>query len=538
MKEKFEIIEAVGYSRISKEDLNKQGDVDSESIKNQNMLIQEYVEAQGWVLREIYSDDDFKGSDRERPDFNRMLSDTFQGKNKIIVCKTQARFARDIEMIEKYVHGKFIEHGIRFIAIVDNIDTGNMTSSTKKVSQIHSLTDTWYLEDLSENVSYAFGVKRKNGEYIGSWALYGYFKNPENKNALVVDPVAAKVVNEIFELYAKGTGIGAIANILNSRGISNPLKYKQELGMKIGSKSRMTSKSYMWRSSTISEMLTNEMYIGNMVQGRLKKISYKSKKVVRVPKEKWIIKEGTHEPIINLELWNKVQSIKTTRHRARKEGTVNIFSGKIRCLECNELMHAVKYPKIIDHKKSDTEFYSMFRCSKKLLFPDSCDSNGISMLKLEEYVINQLNELSQKYFNSKDVEELLKISDFKEEKLAELSRDKEKAEGKLKENMGASKALYMDKLKGVVSEEQFIIINQELMNEINKEETIIGNLEAQIKILNKKVSNDKNLTEIVSKYKNIKELNRGIILELIDCIYVGKKDSNSKDRTIKIVWNF
>lgn len=538
MREKVEIIEAVGYSRISKEDLNKQGDVDSESIKNQNMLIQEYVEKQGWVLREIYSDDDFKGSDRERPDFNRMLSDTFQGKNRIIVCKTQARFARDIEMIEKYVHGRFIEHGIRFIAIVDNIDTGNMTSSTKKVSQIHSLTDTWYLEDLSENVSYAFGVKRKNGEYIGSWALYGYFKNPENKNALVIDPVAAKVVNEIFELYASGVGIGATANLLNSRGIPNPLKYKKDLGMKIGSKTRMTSKSFMWRSSTISEMLTNEMYIGNMVQGRLKKLSYKSKKVVRVPKEKWIIKKGTHEPIIDLELWNKVQSIKGTRQRARKEGTVNIFSGKIRCNECNELMHSVKYPKIINHQKSKTEFYSMFRCSKKLLFPDSCDSTGISMMKLEKYVLDQINEISKAYFNSKDIEALLKINDFKEEKLAELNKSKENAESLLKENMTASKALYMDKLKGIVSEEQFIIINQELLNEINQKETIIGNIDAQIKILADKVSDEKNLTEIVNKYKNIKELNRGIILELIDCIYIGKKDSNSKDRVIKIVWNF
>lgn len=530
-------VRAVGYSRLSKEDLNKIYD-DSESIKNQNNLISEYVDRQGWILQEIYSDDDFKGSDRNRPDFNRMLSDAYQNKFDVIVCKNQSRFARDIELIEKYIHGKFIEGNIRFVAIQDNIDTANMNSASKKISQLHGLTDTWYLEDLSGNISNVFDTKRKKGEYIASWALYGYLKNPENKNELIIDPVASEIVKLIFKWYIEGKGLQKIANLLNQRNIPNPLKYKKDMGMKIGAKSRITSKSYLWRGDTIGRMLENQMYMGHMVQGRLKKVSYKSKKIVCVPKDHWIIVKNTHPAIIDSETWDTVQNIRKTKVKPRRDGIVNMFNGKLRCLECSELMYAITYPKQFHGIKSKTEFNTIFRCSKKMIQSNACISTGISMNLLELHVLSELKKLSEIYFDEKFIETQLTITDSRSENLTRLQSDKERLNKQISEGNHAITTLYMDKVRGLISEKQFSQINTQILLEIKSSEEALKQVEKELGGISLNKFQKTNLSEIIERYREINKLNRNIILDLIDVIYIGRKDEKTGKRIIKILWNF
>ena len=195
------------YCRLSEEDRNKQHETDdSNSIQNQKSMLIQYVLEQGWEVYNIYSDDDYTGSDRRRPEFNKLLNDAEHRKFDIILCKTQSRFTRELELVEKYIHGLFPIWGIRFISIVDNADTAN--KGNKKSRQINGLINEWYLEDLSENIRDTIKDKHANGQFTGPFAPYGYIKDPEDKNHLLIDPVASVVVKKIFELFTeKGYGV-------------------------------------------------------------------------------------------------------------------------------------------------------------------------------------------------------------------------------------------------------------------------------------------------------------------------------------------
>ena len=203
---------------------------DSNSIQNQKSMLIQYVLEQGWEVYNIYSDDDYTGSDRRRPEFNKLLNDAEHRKFDIILCKTQSRFTRELELVEKYIHGLFPIWGIRFISIVDNADTAN--KGNKKSRQINGLVNEWYLEDMSENIRSVLADRRKNGFHIGAFALYGYKKDPEQKGHLIIDEEAAAVVREVFTLFSQGYGKTAIARMLNDRGIPNPTEYKRLHGLR------------------------------------------------------------------------------------------------------------------------------------------------------------------------------------------------------------------------------------------------------------------------------------------------------------------
>jgi len=271
------------YCRLSEEDRDKQIETeDSESIQNQKSMLVQYSMEHNWEVYGIYSDDDFTGSDRNRPDFNRLLTDAEKHKFDIVLCKTQSRFTRELEMVEKYIHGKFVEWGIRFVSVVDNADTE--VRGNKKSRQINGLINEWYLEDMSDNIKSVLTNKRKNGMHIGAFALFGYLKDPEQKGHLIIDEEAAKIVREVFTLFSKGYGKVAIARMLNDRGIPNPTEYKRLHGLRY--QQPKTKSSTLWKYFAISDMLINEIYIGNMVQGKYGSISYKSKINKPLPQRK------------------------------------------------------------------------------------------------------------------------------------------------------------------------------------------------------------------------------------------------------------
>ena len=247
------------YCRLSEEDRNKQFDTDdSNSIQNQKTMLSQYAKEQGWDIYKIYSDDDYAGADRRRPEFNRLLKDAEQHKFDIILCKTQSRFTRELELVEKYIHGLFPLWGIRFVSIVDNADTAN--KGNKKSRQINGLVNEWYLEDMSDNIKSVLTSRRQNGFHIGAFALYGYKKDPDRKGHLIIDEEAAAVVREVFTLFSQGMGKTAIARSLNDRGIPNPTEYKRLHGLRY--KQPEGKNSTLWKYFAISDMLVNEIYMG------------------------------------------------------------------------------------------------------------------------------------------------------------------------------------------------------------------------------------------------------------------------------------
>ena len=255
------------YCRLSEEDKNKLcATDDSGSIQNQKAMLVQYAEEQGWEVYQIYSDDDYTGADRRRPQFKRLLKDAEQHKFDIILCKTQSRFTRELELVEKYIHGLFPIWGIRFVSIVDNADTDN--KGNKKSRQINGLVNEWYLEDMSDNIRSVLTNRRVNGLHIGAFALYGYRKDPDRKGHLLIDEEAAAVVREVFNLFAQGYGKTSIARILNTRGIPNPTEYKRQHGLRY--KQAVSKNSTLWKYFAIADMLENEIYIGNMAVCRIK----------------------------------------------------------------------------------------------------------------------------------------------------------------------------------------------------------------------------------------------------------------------------
>ena len=221
------------YLRLSDEDKNKINKLDdSESIKNQrNLLLEEINKHPNYILIGEYCDEDLSGAGTYRPEFERLINDCKNGKIDIILCKSQSRFSRDMEIIEKYLHNKFIEWNIRFIGLSDNADTSNQ--GNKKARQINGLVNEWYLEDVSNNIRSAFQAKMKQGEYISPFASFGYEISKNNNNKLVIDPLASIIVKDIYKMYLKGMGFSKIAKNLNDNQIPSPSFYKYKKGIKL-----------------------------------------------------------------------------------------------------------------------------------------------------------------------------------------------------------------------------------------------------------------------------------------------------------------
>ena len=512
------------YCRLSEEDRNKQTETDdSGSIQNQKAMLMQYAIEQGWELFRIYSDDDYAGADRRRPEFNRLLQDAEARKFDIILCKTQSRFTRELELVEKYIHGLFPIWGIRFISIVDNADTAN--KGNKKSRQINGLVNEWYLEDMSDNIRSVLKNRRENGFHIGAFALYGYEKDPNQKGHLIIDEEAAAVVREVFTLFSQGYGKTAIARMLNDRGIPNPTEYKRLKGLRY--KQPTTKNSTLWKYFAISDMLVNEIYIGNMVQGKYGSISYKTKQNKPRPKSQWYIVEGTHEPIIDRELWDRVQKMVQDRAKPFDVGTIGLFARKARCANCGYVMRS---------SKNRGRYY--LQCSNRHVAKDACIGSFISVEKLEQLVIGELNRLSKEYLNKDELEMKIEFCNNLQAQKDSILKNIATYEKRVAELSKGIRELYMDKVKGLISGTDYTEMSKDFIADRDRLEKLISDGRKQIEEIDVKIEVGDNRKEIIERYTNLKHLNREMVEILIDYICVGKRIPKTNDVPIEIHWNF
>lgn len=512
------------YCRLSEEDKNKRTETeDSESIQNQKSLLIQYAIEHQWEVYQIYSDDDYTGADRNRPAFNQLLSDAEQRKFDIVLCKTQSRFTRELEMVENIIHGKFIEWGIRFISVVDNADTA--LKGNKKSRQINGLINEWYLEDMSDNIKSVLTNRRKNGFHIGAFALYGYKKDPEQKGHLIVDEEAAAVVREVFTLFSQGYGKTAIAGMLNERGIPNPTEYKRLNGLRY--QPPKTKNSTLWRYFAISDMLTNEIYIGNLVQGKYGSISYKSKVNKPLPKERWIRVENTHEPIIDRELWDRVQSMVEQKAKPFTVGTIGLFAKKVRCMSCGYVMRS---------QKNRGKHY--LQCATRHTAKGACPGAFLSVSVLEQLVLTQLRQLAAEYLDTGELEERVQFQDRTQEQREKLLRGLERDRKQLDTCNKGIKSLYLDKVKGLITDDDFLEFSKEFYRDRERLQAQINNAQTEMDSLSEKIQTAQQRREKIEQYVDVKQLTRPMVESLIDCIYVGTRDPMTKQRKVQIHWNF
>lgn len=516
------------YCRLSEEDRNKRFETDdSNSIKNQKDMLVQYAMEQGWEIYNIYSDDDYAGSDRRRPEFNRLLNDAERRKFDIILCKTQSRFTRELELVEKYIHGLFPIWGIRFISIVDNADTAN--KGNKKSRQINGLINEWYLEDLSENIRSVLTNRRKNGFHIGAFAPYGYKKDPEHKGHLIIDEEAAAVVREVFTLFAQGYGKTAIARMLNDRGIPNPTEYKRLHGLRY--QQPKMKHSTLWKYFAISGMLINEVYIGNMVQGKYESVSYKTKQCKPRPKSEWYIVEGTHEPIIDRDLWDRVQTLIAQRAKPFSNGTTGLFARKARCANCGYIMRSCKTAP----QRGSQHF---LRCANRFVAKDSCIGAFISVDKLERLVIAELKRLSNEYLDKDELEQNIEFCSSLQRQKDRLNSELAVYQKKADEYSKDIQELYLDKLKGVLSTNDYLDMSKKFCTERERLEKVIADGQKQLVELDQKIEKGDNRRTSIERYTNLEHLNREIVDTLIDYILVGNRLPGTRNIPIEIHWKF
>ena len=521
-------MKAAIYCRLSKEDEDKIGE--SESIQNQKSMLLQYAMEKGLDIYQIYSDEDYSGIDRNRPAFNSMLQAASEHRFDVVLAKTQSRFTRDMELVEKYLHGKFMEWGVRFIAVVDHVDTND--TANKKSRQINGLINEWYLEDLSTNVRSVLDHKRKEGLFIGSFARYGYCKDPNAKGKLIIDPEAAEVVRRIFSMALNGIGTHKIARILNDEKIPSPTAYKQLHGIHYRSALKNTNAA-LWSSPTVYQILHDQVYIGNMVQGKHKKVSYKSEKTIWLPKSQWIVVENTHEAIIEREMFETVQRMMQERTRSAVGGMIHPLARKVVCSCCGCIMEQTGRP-----PRADGTRIRYVRCRMHQRAPEVCGNKTCTNLTdLQNVVLQRIRAYVSDWFDPEKVK-LPEQDDPVRQRNQAMREELRKLRGDVERRRKAMQELYLDKVSGLIDSAQFFEMNKSFLDEVSSAEARIEKLESELEQQKEESATIQTQMQRVRELAQVSHLTRELAVLLVDRVVVGPKDARTGEQKITIEWNF
>ena len=517
------------YCRLSKEDVNS-GENESESIQNQKSILTSYSVNNNWDIYKIYCDEDYTGSDNNRPEWKQMLKDAENKKFNIILFKTQSRFSGDMEMVERYIHGVFLEWGVRFIGLVDNADTD--VKGNKKSRQINSLINEWYLEDLSENIKSVFKNKMQNGEYLGTYPPYGYEKDTKIKNHLVIDKESSEIVKMIFNWSIEGYGAAKIARMLNDKNIPNPRKLQEIKGLK---KIKMydDNENGKWITTSIGDILHNQVYCGDVVQNKKNKLSYKIKKIVNVPKEDCIIIKNTHEAIIDRETFDYVQKNLTSKRKSTGTGKVHILSGKVFCYYCDKPMQK-------NHGTSkNTKDIGYLRCRDKYSYSmkNKCPTPNIRIDKVLEYIKLELLEKLKNYTKTKDLSILfLNKNSIKKQTIC--LQDINRIEKDIEKYEKTIKSLYVDKVNQIITEEQFIQFNKDFSEKIIQCKSKITTINKELQELKIESEKSKQTERCIDEFIKTNTLTKHIINTIITRITYGELKDENEGFILKINWSW
>lgn len=510
------------YIRLSKEDSDK-GNEESESIQNQRMILDNKATEEGWQIYDHYIDEDWSGSDRGRPEFHRLINDAEAGKFNVVLVKTQSRFARDSKYIEDYVHNLFMEMGIRFVSLIDNIDT--QQAGAKLNSRVHAIFDEEQLDLLSSNIRKSFEEKSKQGQFFGSMPPYGYKKDPNDKNHLVIDTEAAKVVQTIFEMTAAGHTYLEIAQYLNNRGYLIPSEYKKQQGYKVDGMYDRHMKLGKWTRDMVRTFLTNEVYRGTIINHKSTVVNFRTKKKRNIPKEYRIKVENMHEAIIDEELWNKVQEIRKTRRKSGngENGKKHPLSSKVFCEKCGSKMYKCKSGGI-----------EYFRCYRATSTGECANNKRIRLDILEKIVTDKINETLSMYINGEYLSKNVTITNRLENELADCIKRKDELEKSLDGKRESLKNLLKAYTDNIVERSIYEEMQNDYLKDRDEYQKRIVAIDAEIMEIRQSMLNQEDKESILKKYTHIDELTIPIVQEFIDSIIIGEITGQSGQRDIII----
>ena len=512
------------YIRLSREDGDKQ---ESESISNQRNILQRYVKENDLCFVKEYVDDGVSGTTFDRPGFNEMLQDIENRNINMVITKDLSRLGRDYIKTGFYIEDYFPKNNIRYVAITDGIDT-YLDSTNNDITPFKAIMNDMYAKDISKKIRSVYKEKQKQGEYLCSTTAYGYKKHPSIKNKLVVDRKVKSVVEKIFDMYSNGHGSSEIVDYLNNHQYLSPSGYR-----KTGAVQDENKTGYNWNEVTLCNMLRNEVYIGNTVQNKKSVISYKVKKIRTVEKENQIRVNNTHEPIIDKDTFEKVQCILEKRGTNTKLKYDYLLRGLLYCYHCKRKLQIV----LKKNSKRNSKAHPYITCSDAK--ERGCYPLNMNYEKFEKYIISIVKEICRIYAEKEVFESVFEKYQNKTLDIREANRNKLSQINKIINEINSNlDKMYMDKLKGVLQEEDYIRVSQKLTFERTK-------LNEQKKELDQKLSQTEEKMNNKNKVKEEKQLDKLIEdflkLEKIDKIYLYRlinKIEIDKDKNIYIYFNF
>lgn len=505
------------YNRLSKEDGDKP---ESDSIQNQHSINQkhlEYLREQGEQIESVtvYSDDGYAGGNFKRPRYQALIRDIESGKINCIIFKDNSRLGRNYPELGRLMEDYFPQKGVRVISVLNNLDSvKDPRGYCSAIVSFSNIVNDDYIRQLSIKIKCTLTMKRERGEFIGNYAPFGYQKDPADRHRLVVDEEQAEIVRKIFDWYEDGMSASSIAKRLNAMQIMTPGDFKIRNGCKsFITHDQNSGKLHAWTTTTIATILKNEVYIGNMVQGKHKSVSYRSKKMMLTDESEWTVVEGTHTPIISDEQFAIIHERFARRTRI-SPGKTHVYplSGLVSCGACGHRMNRVV-----------SQGYARYRCMTRTYAPDKCQCPSIKEEYLEELILQTLQSLIARLVDVKAVIDAARKTKTTNSAKNEYMLALNKAMREQERLQDAQFHLYDDLQSGLIPQTQYLQFQKRYEAEIAAQEAKIEHLNQGLLQLKEARQQDDEFVAFFQKYGNIQKLDWDTVNQLIQKVVFHDK---------------
>jgi DNA invertase Pin-like site-specific DNA recombinase len=485
---------------------------------SQKHMLEKFANDNGWAVYGCYLDDGWSGMNYERPEFKRMIADIEAGKINLVACKDLSRLGRSYIETGRYTDFYFPERGVRFIALNDGIDS---MGSDNDIAPFRNVLNQMYSTDISKKVRSAVRAKKQRGEFLSAFAPYGYRKDPNDNNRLLVEEGGAETVRRMFEMCTEGHGSKAIAKTLNGEGIPSPLCHRDMLlGRNPGRESR-------WHAETVSSMLKNRIYVGDMVQGIYDCPRFKRAPNRRRPKEDRIVTPGTHRAIVTPEIWEQAQNSIASRKRVMRTGGIQLFAGFVKCGDCG---YALSY--------ANSQGIEQYTCGQyRRHGREACSCHYIRKDVLTEIVLGDIRKHASLAREDEHglARQLLSANAGREERrMRMLESELAAAEARHGELDGILKHLFEQSAAGTVTESRFRKLGTEYeteQTELGKRIDGIGN---ELGAMRQSARDSSAWLELIRQHSDIRELDRIVLSELVDRITVGEARIEDGEKIVDV----
>ena len=536
------------YERLSRDD---ELTGDSNSIINQKKLLEDYAKSHGFTNCVHFTDDGWSGANFDRPNWKRMIESIESGEVSHVLVKDLSRVGRDYLQVGFYTEVMFRENGVRFIAIANGVDSDKRESS--EFAPFLNIMNEWYVRDSSRKITTVLRAKGMSGAHLTNHCIYGYKKDPNDKNHWIIDEEAAEVVRRIYRMAIEGKGPYETARILALEKIERPSYYLAQRGMGNHKSNYNSTEPYAWRGNTISDILSKPEYMGHTVNFRTYKESYKDKRSKATPKEDLVIFEDTQEAIIDKETWERVQSLRKTIRRTDTIGEANPLTGLMFCADCGAKMynHRGKAGMARDwagrpngKRRPDRDEYN---CSRYDLgnqrYDTYCTTHLIRTVVVNELLLEAIKEVCNYAQNNEAafIEQVCSASGERQKKTIKTIRQrKQRSEKRADELSRLIRKLYEDNVNGKLSDKLFEQMLHDFELELDGLNTSITQDQQELDRISSESVNAEKFIALVKRYTDFSELTPAMINEFIEKILVHQAEGKGASRTqeIEIFFNF